>query len=136
MKYMIGFAQVFAVVTSMFGRLSFSAFLLAVIGRIYERRKVILWTVIAVQVVVNAVVVIQIYTQCGSHVSGLWDPEVAAASHCESMVVQTDLGYFQGGTNALCDLILCVLPITILWNLRIPRAQRVGLGAMLTLSIL
>lgn len=40
------------------------------------------------------------------------------------------------GLNSLCDLVLTILPCFILWHLHMPIGTKIGLGAVLTLSIL
>ena len=136
MKYMVGYAQIFAIYASTFGRISFSLFLLVIIGTTNYRKKIVLWAVVAIQIIINTVVIVQIYAQCGMNVTALWNPAVAAHSTCQSPMVQTVLGYIQGGINAVCDLVLCIMPVTILWSLQMQLAQKIGLGAMLTLSLL
>ncbi|KAK6381836.1 hypothetical protein LTR65_010980 [Meristemomyces frigidus] len=133
--YTIGLVEVFAVITCMWGRLSFAAFLLYIIGPSDVQKRWALRSVIAVQILVNLIVIIQIYTQCGRHVTALWDYAAAAHATCLSPMVETIIGYVQSGVNSMCDITLTVLPAMILWNLNMPLTQKIGLGATLTLSI-
>jgi len=81
----------------MLGRVSFSAFLLQIVGPSKKWQKVLLWTVIISQLAVNCVTVIQIFTQCGPDIAALWDPTIAAEAVCLSANVQTVIGYVQSG---------------------------------------
>lgn len=151
LKYIV-IIEFFAVVPGMFGRLSFSVFLLMIIGPTAKLKRAILWTVITVQIIINIIVIVQIYAQCGSKIAALWDQAVAATAHCQSPMVETVLGYVQSGTadliplhalltfttglNSLSDMTLTVVPGFILWGLQMPRTTKFGLGAVLMLSIL
>lgn len=126
----------FAVLSSMFGRISFAVFLLYIIGPADQAKKWSLWAVIGIQLVANLVTVIQIYSQCGDKVSALWDYSVAATATCASPTVQTVIAFVQSGLNSVCDISLTILPALVLWKLNMPTAQKIGLLACLTLSIL
>ena len=71
LKYTIASAEPFAVATSTAGRTSLCALLLRILGTAYSKRKAVLWTVIALQIVINTTVINQIYAQCGKHVAAL-----------------------------------------------------------------
>jgi hypothetical protein len=131
----IGLVEPFAIVTCMWGRMSFAMFLLYIIGTADNRQKMVLWTVIAVQAVINAVTIIQIFAQCGAHVEALWNYAAAGDAVCQSRMVQTIIGFVQSGLNSACDLVLTISPLLVLWKLNMPMSQKIGLGAILTLSI-
>ena len=88
-----------ACLTSTFGRVSFALFLLVLLGRTARPKRAVLWCIVAVQVTINLIVVVQIYAQCGTQVSALWDPEVAAIARCQNVSVETNLGFVQSGEN-------------------------------------
>lgn len=133
---MIVVAQPFTILTSLFGRLSFCATLLAILGYGDSKRKTVLWAIVAVQLIINIIVVVQILAQCGVQIEALYDPAVAAHASCQSHSVQTIIGYVQGSINSACDLTLAIMPVLILWSLNMPLSQKIGVGAMLTLSVL
>ncbi|GAB7344497.1 hypothetical protein MBLNU457_2331t1 [Dothideomycetes sp. NU457] len=95
-----------------------------------------LMVVIVFDPIVNLVTLIQIYAQCGTHLSALWDPAEAAVANCESPFIETRIGYAQSGINSLCDLILSVFPIVILWALQMPTRRKLQLYAVLSTSYL
>jgi hypothetical protein len=45
-------------------------------------------------------------------------------------------GFVQGGLNSAVDLFLTILPATIFWSLKISKYLKIGLGVLLSLSIL
>ncbi|GAM86427.1 hypothetical protein ANO11243_044410 [Dothideomycetidae sp. 11243] len=130
----IAITESFSIITSYFGRMSFAAFLLSVIGKTAKVRRWILFTIIIVDTAINILVAVQTYVQCGKYVSALWNQEVAQHVSCQSTHVETYIGYVQASLNSLCDLILTVIPVTIVYKLKMPRATKFGLGALLTLS--
>lgn len=96
MKY-ITIQEGLAVTSPTFGRISFAIFLIMLLGPTAWIKRYILYFIVGTQVVINVVTLIQIYTQCGSHPSALWDPAVARIAHCESPEVETIIGYVQSG---------------------------------------
>lgn len=93
LKWTIGYIELFAVITCMFGRMSYCVFLLLLLAPSDMPKKMVLWSVIAVQIAINLVVVVQVYAQCGSKVTALWDYDVAQSATCQSPMVETILGY-------------------------------------------
>lgn len=126
----------FSVIVSYLGRMSFAAFLLSVIGTQSKYERWFLWAMIASDSFINLFVVIQTYADCGIHLSANWDPAVAAIAHCQPADFATYLGYVQASLNSFCDLALTILPITIIRKLQMPMGTKIGLGALLMLSIL
>ena len=125
-----------SVVTCMFGRLSFATFLLYIIVLTEPKKRVVLWVVIAVQIVITTITIIQIYTRCGIHVRALWNYEAAMKVTCQSEDLQVLVGYIQCSLNSACDLVLTIIPAMFLWTFNMPLRQKLGLGACLTLSVL
>lgn len=93
LKLIIAGVELFSIVTSLFGRISFCVFLLHVISPADVVKNKTLRAIIGIQVVANLVCLIQIYSQCGSKVEALWDFRVAASAQCQSPMVQTLVGY-------------------------------------------
>lgn len=93
LKLIIAGVELFSIVTSLFGRISFCAFLLYVISPTDRAKGRILWSVVGTQIVANLVCLVQIYAQCGDKVEALWDVTVAASIQCQSPMVQTFIGY-------------------------------------------
>lgn len=133
--YQIGFIELFAVTPCMFGRISFAVFLLYLLGRTAKWKRTILWAIIAVQIIINLIVIVQIYAQCGLHFNALWNPKVAEIAHCQSPTVETYIGYVQSGLNSLCDVTLTIIPAFILWGLQMPRREKITLSCVLMLSV-
>lgn len=127
-------SESFSIITSYFGRISFAVFLLSVMGKTAKTRRHILFALIIIDTIINVIVAIQTYSQCGSHINALWHPALQKLGYCESPDVETYIGYVQASINSLCDLVLTIIPITIVYKLKMPRSTKLGLGALLTLS--
>ena len=126
-------SQGFGVISPMFGRLSFCFYLHCIIGRTSRWQRNSLYVLGTLQLAINIVCIVMIYTQCGVHVKALWGEETAV---CLSHDVQTDYGYFQSAFNSLSDLYLTVLPAYIVWKLQLKTPVKAGIAALLCLSIL
>lgn len=96
MKYTV-ILEGLTVASSMFGRISFAIFLIMVLGKTAWKKRCILWSLVAVQAIINVITIVQIYAQCGTHLSALWDREEAKTAHCQSLSVETKIGYVQTG---------------------------------------
>ena len=90
-----------AVMTCTFGRISFAITLLLIISNnvAHKHIRVILWLTIAQQVIINVITLVQIYTQCGTHLNALWNPELDPTVLCQSPHVETYMGYVQSGQS-------------------------------------
>ncbi|CAN8097797.1 unnamed protein product [Discula destructiva] len=123
--------QSFGIMGSTFARMSFIVFMLTLFG---SKRWVwwSLWTMFVLQLVTNLGTVIVIYTQCKDP-RALYDftlPE----DLCWPSYVQTYLGWAHTAFNGLCDVLLAVLPATMLWNLNMATRLKVGLAILLGMS--
>lgn len=59
-------AQAFALIVAMVGRISFTLYLLAIIGKSGHRLKGALWTIICLQAAFNVALVVTLYVVCGT----------------------------------------------------------------------
>ncbi|KAK4552533.1 hypothetical protein LTR86_010377 [Recurvomyces mirabilis] len=128
--------ETFSIASSTFGRISFAVFFLQIIGPHQVIFRNGLYTVIGVQALANLVSIVQIYAQCGMHARAIWDAVAAAAyGHCQDSQVQSVIGYIQSALNSGCDAVLTIIPVLVLWDLQMPRNQKLSLGCALTLSV-
>lgn len=133
LHYMV-VSESFSIMTSYFGRMSFSAFLLGIFGVVAQRQRVTLYAIIILDTLINIIVMVQIYAQCGTAIGEEWDPAAHAHNLCTSPDFETYLGYVQASINSICDLVLTVLPVTIIWSLHMALGTKIAIGALLTLS--
>lgn len=104
-------------------------------------------------IVINLATAITIFTQCPD-VASLWDPDTHPNDQCWSPKVQEYTGFFQGGvyllfrghfencakafpaTNSATDLVLTLIPVYAFAPLKMNMTTKLGLVALLCLSIL
>ena len=85
----------------MFGRISVSLLILQILGSTKLWARVLLWVIVAIQSVENAMIVIELFAQCHNHTDALWDPRVDYAKYCIPLTFQTVLAYLSSGKRAL-----------------------------------
>lgn len=127
-------AEPLGIMSPTMGRLSFTIYMLRLVGRDRIQRY-ILHFCIYFNIIVNFLCIILIFVQCGVHVTAIWDNHAPGANKCWSKAVQSDYGYFQGACNSLIDLTLTLLPAWIVWHLKLPRNIKIGLMILLGLSL-
>jgi hypothetical protein len=83
-------------ISATFGRISFALFLLSVLYLLTTVRRIFLWALIVLQVVINLLAVIIEFVQCNP-TPKLWNPTVPG--HCLLLHVQTDIYFATGGAS-------------------------------------
>ncbi|PWY71184.1 hypothetical protein BO83DRAFT_339578 [Aspergillus eucalypticola CBS 122712] len=114
------------------GRLAFIIYLIELLAA-RKLHRIILWTLVPLQVVVNVISVFLLLLQCSTHVEELFNP--SQATHCMSLKVQIDYAYFQGAFNSACDLLLAAFPIYIFWRFNWNVRVKLVLVSLLSLGV-
>ncbi|RFU34906.1 hypothetical protein B7463_g1500, partial [Scytalidium lignicola] len=127
-------AEPFGPLCSMCGRTAFIILMFRLFGTT-KLRRYLLYFLIAETIIINLVTCITIYTQC-EKVETIWDP-VGTPSRCWPSDIQASLPQLtlKQAANSLTDLILTALPFTIFWNLQMKLNLKIGLTALLGLSL-
>lgn len=90
----------FSVVPSTLGRISVALYQLRLLRMAtWSWKNTILVLVLIAQPLINLIALVEIYSQCGLHVSALWNPAVKEVATCLSPDVETNLGYAQSGMS-------------------------------------
>ncbi|KAL1304005.1 hypothetical protein AAFC00_000446 [Neodothiora populina] len=104
-------------------------------GRSKQRNAyIVVLSVVGLSTAFNLATVVQVYTECGKDFSAVWDPVVAATAHCQSMSIETNVGYGQSALNSLVDLLLSSFPLLIIFSLQLTRQQKTSLCLVLMVS--
>ncbi|GAD93328.1 integral membrane protein [Paecilomyces variotii No. 5] len=119
------------IISPTLGRISYALFLLSVLWLLTTVRRIFLWVLIALQVVLNLLALIIIFVQCHP-TSRVWNPSVPG--YCVSVDVQGDIGFAQGAINTLSDLILTVIGMTVVLHLNVRKWTKVVLAVLMGLS--
>lgn len=86
-------AQAFGFGGGTLGRIAFIVFIVGILG-IKRSHRIILWCLVALQLIINFVFVLIILIQCSGHASAIWANPGKAK--CWDFRVQSYYGYFQG----------------------------------------
>lgn len=89
-EYVLSIFNLFA---PMFGRLSFSIYLLGILPSQAKAQKISLYVINVVQISSVILTLIQLYAQCGSKVDALWDVTIDWNSYCQPHHVALHIGY-------------------------------------------
>ena len=134
------FTLLWAMISPMFGRMSFLVSLLYLTGTDVRVSRWPIWAFIALQFIINVVAIIVFFTQCGNQLDILWSEDLGNLAKfltvCEDPMIQTDLGYFQGAFNTLTDAFLTIMPAILIKHTMLSARAKVGLYALLCLSVL
>ena len=151
-------SQPWGILCGALGRISFTLFLLNFIGA-SRAKKYLIWSLITLQIIINLATTIQVLVQC-EKVPMLWDRSLG--QRCMDPKVQEYVGYFQGGLsrvwtvipnrisnhtvlwltahfpafNSLSDMILSLIPVSIVMKLKLERGLKLSLAFVMSLSIM
>ncbi|KAJ5661037.1 uncharacterized protein N7484_000409 [Penicillium longicatenatum] len=145
--------QAFLIVATGVGRCAFILYLLGIVGT--ERKHwLILWFFIALQIIINGISVILMFTQCPD-IRALWNPEYSTG--CLPASVQRDYAVVQTckacldqaikkpanisprsspALNSFTDLYLAVFPLFKFWSLNLRLPVKISLIFLLSLGLL
>lgn len=118
------------------GKVSVAFLILRIMGKSRWRRAFLIYGAMIASFIFCTIAVILTFAQCRP-VTALWNPELVLMEKatCWPPQRQSDFSLFVGSWLAFIDLALALLPITIMWNLRISTKRKIGICAVLGLGI-
>ncbi|KAF2772411.1 hypothetical protein EJ03DRAFT_203606 [Teratosphaeria nubilosa] len=127
-----------AFLSPMFGRMGFCITMLFLTGTDPRVKKWPVWVFIVLQFLVNVTGVILFFTQCGTNLYVIWDPdkEYLYFDVCMNAKIQTYFQYANGAFNTLTDFYLTLLPAILIEHTRLSLKNKIGLACLLCLSVL
>ncbi|KAH6645466.1 hypothetical protein BKA67DRAFT_664540 [Truncatella angustata] len=128
----ITIAQSFLIMGNCFGKMSFAVTLMRIIKDTELWTRGFLWFLIASMFIANALAVILLFAQC-ENPKAVWDKSVE--SKCWPAGVYTQFALFVGGYSGAVDIVLALLPWTILWNLQMKKREKLGVALAMSLGI-
>lgn len=110
-------------------KLSLGAFFLRIIASQWQRR--VVYVVMIAATIANVAETFYLIFMCG-------DPhdftEKIILNKCTSWLSMAFVAYGQNAVNTLTDIILALLPISLLWETNMKKAQKWTVGLILTLA--
>lgn len=125
--------QALSILAIALGKLAIVAFLQQIHGPEHRGRVVMLWGVAISNLIINAITIGMIFTQCTPR-EKLWNEEVPGT--CDGRLRNQNTAYFQGSWSAMCDLILALYPVVFFWKVRLNMRVRFGLCILMGLGII
>ncbi|KAJ5979823.1 hypothetical protein N7481_007121 [Penicillium waksmanii] len=125
--------QLLGLLATSFGKLAIVAFLQQIHGPEHRERVVGLWILAISNLIVNAIAVGMVLTQCAP-LKKLWDFSVPGT--CDGLERNEHFAYFQGSWSAFCDLALALYPIVFLWTVRLQIRVKIGLCALMGVGVI
>ena len=99
----VTFVEIFVVIAPALARIAVALLILSIIGSTRTYIRIVLYTIIAIQAIENAMIVIELFAQCSKNVSALWDPKLDYFEYCIPLTFQTVLAYLSSGKiNCTC----------------------------------
>lgn len=140
-------AQPAGIMSPALSRIAFCMYMLKFVGTSKNKRNLFYFIIVS-QLIINLGTMVEVLISC-EHFAQLWDSRLHG--RCWSPKIQAYLGFFQGGKstrfsslcshpnrppawNSTSDLVLTVLPITILKNLNMELRTKVALCILMGLS--
>ncbi|KAK7985135.1 hypothetical protein PG996_005622 [Apiospora saccharicola] len=106
--------------------------------RIAQNRKVYIYAqygIMAMFTVMNLIAALYIIFQCNP-VSAAWDSKLMAeGTHCQDPAILADIYYATTAVNIFTDWATALMPIPLLWNVKLNRNAKVSVAAILGLGI-
>ncbi|KAJ5767788.1 hypothetical protein N7533_000371 [Penicillium manginii] len=125
--------QLLGLFATSFGKMAIVAFLQQIHGPEHRERVIVLWFLAISNLVVNAITVGMVLTQC-TPLEKLWDFSVPGA--CDGLDRNEHIAYFQGSWSALCDLLLALYPIVFLWTVKLEMRVKIGLCVLMGVGVI
>lgn len=131
-------SQVLGYLAPLFGRVSFSVYMLATLTPNAGRKRLVLIVFIVSQLVINITTLTLISIRCGTDFPALVEYYFLGEQRsCLARPIHNDVAIFTGSFNTLTDAYLTVLPSLVIWNLKkMHRNTKIGIALMFGLSIL
>lgn len=123
-------AQPFGIVAVGTGKVAVGILVLRLLGASSRWRKIFLWVLLALNVIITILAAIFTFTQCNPP-AALWEPSLRDTAQCWDPSVQSNFSIFSASLNSFTDFTLAFMPVTFIWGLHLPLRQRVGLVVLL-----
>ncbi|KAI0014619.1 hypothetical protein F4780DRAFT_200722 [Xylariomycetidae sp. FL0641] len=122
--------QTFAIMGNCLAKTSFAVTLLRINS--YPYLTWFLWFLIITMNIANILASILLYAQCEDPRS-VWNP--AIVSVCWDPKTYTNYVLFVGSYSGAIDIILAILPTTMVWNLQMKKKEKVGVAIAMGLGV-
>ncbi|KAJ8121591.1 hypothetical protein ONZ43_g1995 [Nemania bipapillata] len=127
---------VISIVCTALGKIAIGATILRIVSSASSSERWVVWAVILVTTVSSILDIFISLFQCGRDPRAIWDFELQATATCLDSEALTRYTTFTAVWQAFADFIFSVLPIFIVWRLRMPTQRKLILTVGLGLTLL
>lgn len=127
-------AQPFGIVGVGIGKISIGFLIIRVLRDTRMWQKRVLWVLMAITLINTVTTAIFNFTQCFPP-AALWDPALQPMAKCWNPSIQSNYGIFGAAWAAFVDIVLAIMPATIIWKLKLSLQKRLGLWALMGCGI-
>jgi hypothetical protein len=131
---LIYIAQPFGIMSVAFGKISAGFLIMRILGNTHKWMRVSIWVMILITAISNVISAITTFTQCDPP-EALWNPALRPTAVCWDPSVQSNYNIFASSHNTFVDFVLALMPIRIVWGLKLNLRQRLGVVALLSVGI-
>ncbi|KAI1123692.1 hypothetical protein F5Y10DRAFT_251273 [Nemania abortiva] len=127
---------VVSILCTALGKIAIGATILRIVSSASSSERWIVWAVIAVTTVSSIIDIFISLFQCGRDPRAIWDFELQARATCLDAEALNRYTTFTAVWQSFADFVFSVLPIFIVWRLRMPRQRKLILTFGLGLTLL
>ncbi|KAF2174499.1 hypothetical protein K469DRAFT_541752, partial [Zopfia rhizophila CBS 207.26] len=129
LKYMT-IGEFFAVIALSISKTSFAVTLLRLVGRTWQIY--FIWFVIVSLNIAMWLDAIILFASC-TPVERKWNKDVSGV--CWNRFIVVGFGIFSGAYSGAMDILLAILPVTLMWNLQLERKKKIGVCVSMSLGV-
>ncbi|KAI9148761.1 putative integral membrane protein [Paramyrothecium foliicola] len=131
---LIYIAQPFGIMSVALGKISAGFLILRLLGNTYKWMRMSIWVIIVITAIANIISAITTFTQCDPP-AALWNLALRPTAHCWDPSVQSNYNIFTSSWNTAVDFVLALMPIRLVWGLKLNVRQRIGIIVLLGVGV-
>ncbi|KAK3935415.1 hypothetical protein QBC46DRAFT_453475 [Diplogelasinospora grovesii] len=127
-------ALIIGIACTAFGKIAIGITILRIVGNTSAWQKWSVWFTIIVTAVTSTIDIFLTAFRCGSDVKVLWTFELMATAKCLPQNPVFEYNTFAAAWQAFADFFFSLLPMAVVWKLRLPLSKRLYLIGALGLT--
>lgn len=131
---LIYIAQPWGIMSVAFGKISAGLLIMRILSKTHKKMRISIWVMIVITAIANIVSAVTTFTQCDPP-AALWDAALRATADCWDPSVQNNYNIFTSSWNTAVDFVLSLIPIRIIWGLKLRMRQRLGIVLLLSIGV-
>ncbi|VUC32263.1 unnamed protein product [Clonostachys rosea] len=131
---LIYIAQPWGIMAVALGKVSAGFLIMRIINKTHKWMRVSIWVMIAITIITNILSAVTTFTQCNPP-AALWDPVLRRTATCWVPQVQSNINIWTSSWNTFVDFVLALMPIRIIWGLKLRMGQRIGIIFLLSVGV-